>query len=500
MDAFDANCHKVIAEVVETNRREGRNDRGAKKKIRIATKSIRCVFLLKRFISLIEEADPEIFAGLLCFSAKEMLQLVQNEIKTSESVPSTSSSSSNFKHMLLAYPVMDSESIQNLIEAKRLIVDRHRQDSSFVPIEIAVVVDSIEQVSELLSGGGNGDGDGVKAAADNQKKQQQTEIKLWIDLDMSWKPGFGVHFGVRRSPIDSAEKVKGLVDMISLLDLKSSSISSESTSSPSSSKDNDDFEARQIASAQPVRLTLEGVQAYEAQIAGFADVVLRSPLPYCIRRLLKNLCSSSSNITSRRTDVMNMLINQNKANTHSSSSAASSSTSTNAKSTALTSFECNGGGSGSIRFSLSDPAVTEITVGSCALCGHQFDGYVDEPLFSPAVFFTLIATRQPTKNIFTCHGGGFIASGDPGWCRLPKIVWPVGGEYFDFEGAGEVQTPISVQNDSNISVGDMFVFRPNKSGELGEVFSEYVLVMRRGDETQRQVVKTYRGDGINCWS
>ena len=58
------------------------------------------------------------------------------------------------------------------------------------------------------------------------------------------------------------------------------------------------------------------------------------------------------------------------------------------------------------------------------------------------------------------------------------------------EGAGEVQTPLSVRAD--LALGDPIFFRPAKAGELAEHVAEYLLV--RDDKIVGRA-PTYRGLG-----
>jgi D-serine deaminase-like pyridoxal phosphate-dependent protein len=60
------------------------------------------------------------------------------------------------------------------------------------------------------------------------------------------------------------------------------------------------------------------------------------------------------------------------------------------------------------------------------------------------------------------------------------------------EGAGEVQTPVSLPAGTRLSIGDPVFFRHAKAGELAERFSHFLL-LRAGTVEQR--APTYRGDG-----
>lgn len=149
----------------------------------------------------------------------------------------------------------------------------------------------------------------------------------------------------------------------------------------------------------------------------------------------------------------------------------------------------NGGGTGSIEWSAREPTLTEVTAGSGLLDSHLFDHYVDVPL-APAAYFALQVVRRPAPGIFTCSGGGYVASGAAGVDRLPIPALPAGAQLLSLEGAGEVQTPIAL--DSDLAIGDRVFFRHAKAGELAEHFASYCLL--RGNRIEARA-PTYRGLG-----
>jgi D-serine deaminase-like pyridoxal phosphate-dependent protein len=72
---------------------------------------------------------------------------------------------------------------------------------------------------------------------------------------------------------------------------------------------------------------------------------------------------------------------------------------------------------------------------------------------------------------------------------------PVGMQYLPLEGAGEVQTPLQLgENTPEIKLGDPVFFQHAKAGELCERFNELAL-LQNGKIVE--VVKTYRGEGMN---
>jgi len=100
-------------------------------------------------------------------------------------------------------------------------------------------------------------------------------------------------------------------------------------------------------------------------------------------------------------------------------------------------------------------------------------------------------TRKPEKHIITCCSGGFIASGVSSVDKSPRPFKPDGLQPISTEGFGEVQTPIYNATTHVLNIGDAVFFRPAKSGEIAERFSEYNLIKGNNIVT----VKTYRGIG-----
>ena len=109
----------------------------------------------------------------------------------------------------------------------------------------------------------------------------------------------------------------------------------------------------------------------------------------------------------------------------------------------------------------------------------------------PALFYALEVTRIPTKNIYTCHGGGYVASGSLGIDKIPQPYLPEGSKLLVNEMAGEVQTPIESKK-TILKIGDPVFLRHAKAGELCEHFNE-IIVISNGSIVDR--FKTYRGEG-----
>lgn len=261
-----------------------------------------------------------------------------------------------------------------------------------------------------------------------------TVIPVVVDVDMSWRPpglDASVVLGVRRSPLYTAAAV---VDV-----------------------------ARAVDATAGLRFA--GVMGYEAQLAGLADRDARG------RRIAQSAlvkALSRPQVRARRRAVRDAL------------TAAG-----------LTPALFNGGGTGSLAWSTGDVALTEVSAGSAFVGGTLFDG-MDEFAPEPALCFALPVCRHPAPGIVTCLGGGYVASGTPGWERLPTPWLPEGIALLAWEGAGEVQTPLRVPAGVTFAVGDPVFFRHAKAGELAERFAEYLLV--RGDVIESRV-PTYRGEG-----
>ncbi len=256
----------------------------------------------------------------------------------------------------------------------------------------------------------------------------RAEVRLAIDADASWRaPGLG-HIGVFRSPVHEPGEVAAL--------------------------------GRAIAARPGFRLV--GLMMYEAQIAGQGDDTGSGD--GVIRWMQRR---SSAELLQRRGEIVAAL-----------------------RDVAPLEF-VNGGGTGSLEYTASDQAVTELTAGSGLLAGHLFDGYRSFDL-APAAAFPLEVVRKPHDDIATVLGGGWIASGPPVASRQPLPVWPAGLQTMPREGAGEVQTPLKGAAARDLKVGDRVWFRHSKSGELAERVDRYHVV--DGADLVGEV-PTYRGEG-----
>jgi D-serine deaminase-like pyridoxal phosphate-dependent protein len=354
------------------------------KALRLATKSIRCPRLLKMLL----DSGEGTLRGLMTYTATETAYLA----------------SEGHDDLLLAYPTAqpsDAALLADLAAAGKTV---------------AVVADDVEQLAAL-----------ERAAA-----AAGTQLRICIEVDVSFRPVGGVHLGGRRSPLHGVEDV--------------------------------------VAFAERVRghphLVVDGVMAYEGHIAGVTDRNPFSPLMNAPKRVIKLL--SKGEVANTRRDVAAAL----RAAGHPLR-------------------VLNGGGTGSLHWASAESALTEVTAGSGYLDSHLFSYYRDLRL-RPAAYFALQVVRRPCQGMVTCHGGGYVASGEAGPDRLPVPALPPGGKLLGFEGAGEVQTPVQLGSAVTLALGEPYFFRHAKAGELAEHFTEYLLV--RGDRVVERA-PTYRGLG-----
>lgn len=374
LDAVDANIDMLLAPV----RRTG-------KTMRIATKSIRCVELIRYIV----KRGGIAVRGLMAYCPEEARHLVEN----------------GFSDVLIAYPTAQPADARTIAE-----LNRH-------DVRVSIAVDSTEHL-EMLDAAGRNAG---------------TVIPIIIDVDVSLRPWSGrLHVGVRRSCLHEASEVANFIE----------------------------------SAAQFRHLSFAGLLGYEAHIAGVGDDAPLGPVGGSAKRAMKRMAGET--VMSLRRAILHEL---------------------ERRGVPVPLF--NGGGTGSVAFSVADPSLTEVTAGSGFLDSHLFDHY-DGLSFVPAAFFALQVTRRPSKEFVTCHSGGFIASGPAGNDRLPIPYLPAGLSLLGLEGAGEVQTPLAVPAGVDLPLGHPVIFRHAKAGELAAHFPEYSFVRKDHVESR---AKTYRGEG-----
>lgn len=212
-------------------------------------------------------------------------------------------------------------------------------------------------------------------------------------------------------------------------------------------------------SARAAGLRVVGALFYDAQVAGLPDA---SPAVRWLKR------RTAAELPARRAEVVRAL-------------------------RAETDLEfVNAGGTGSLDLYGEDDVVTELAAGSGLYGPALFDGYRGfRP--RPALQFALPVVRRPAPGVVTLFAGGYVASGEPGWSRVPR---PVNGglRLLRTEAAGEVQTPVAGAAAAALPLGGRVWFRGAKAGELLERF-DTVHVVSRGALVD--VWPSYRGEGRN---
>jgi D-serine deaminase-like pyridoxal phosphate-dependent protein len=258
-----------------------------------------------------------------------------------------------------------------------------------------------------------------------------SELRVCLDVDASWRPARGrIRIGARRSPVRTPGQAAAL--------------------------------AREVL-ARP-GLALVGLMSYEAQIAGVGDDPPGNPLMGAGLRVMQR--ASARELARRRAEVV-------------------------AAVRAVAPLELvNGGGTGSLERTASEPAVTEVAAGSGLYGPALFDAY---RAFTPrpAALFALPVVRRPAPEVATVLGGGYPASGAPAKDRLPRPHLPPGLRLDGQEAAGEVQTPLLGVPAARLAIGDRVWFRHAKAGELCERFDTLHLI--EGDRVV-DAVPTYRGE------
>jgi D-serine deaminase-like pyridoxal phosphate-dependent protein len=369
LDLLDQNIRQIAA-------------RARGKQIRLASKSIRSINILRRIF-----AADTCFQGIMCYTSLEAVYLA----------------SQGFKDLLIGYPAWNEHDIA--------AVARATADGA----QITLMIDSIEHVERI----------------DAIASQHDAHLPLCLEIDMSMDIP-GLHFGVWRSPVRTVDQAKPIIERI-----KASS-----------------------------HVFLDGLMGYEAQIAGLGDNFPGRRAKNALVRRLKR--RSIREIAERRAAIVAL-----------------------ARSSGITPRFVNGGGTGSIDSTRDEAVVTEITVGSGFYAPALFDNYRDFR-YQPAAAFAIEIVRRPQLSLYTCLGGGYIASGSVGSEKQPAPYLPHGAKLLSLEGAGEVQTPIRYNGPLSLNIGDPIFMRHSKAGELCERFTHLYLV---SDGSIVDKVTTYRGEG-----
>jgi D-serine deaminase-like pyridoxal phosphate-dependent protein len=352
--------------------------------IRVATKSVRCRTLIERALK-----HPG-YHSLMAYSLPEALWLHANGASND---------------ILVAYPTVNRAAISEL--AGDELARQH--------ITIMVDEDAHLDLIEAARGG------------------EDAEIRVCLDLDVSWRPRQNVHIGTHRSPLHSPQQAQEF--------------------------------AIQIGKRRGFRLV--GLMGYEGQIAGLGDAPPGKPLKaQAIRKIQER---STSELNERRAAAVELI-----------------------KGVADLEF-VNGGGTGSLELTGQDSSVTELAAGSGLVGPTLFDAYTRfRP--QPALLFALPVTRKPKPGIATLFAGGYVASGTGTKDRLPRPYLPQGLSLTGMEGAGEVQTPVRGRAARQLQPGDRVWMRHAKAGELAERFTDYYLIASGDTGDTVTKVPTYRGE------
>lgn len=374
LEAFDRNADDLVR-------------RAGGRPIRVASKSVRCRFLLERVLR------RDGFAGVMTYSLPEALWLAGE----------WAGGDLGDVDLLVAYPTVDHTAL------RQLAADEHAREL------VTIMVDSVAHLDLVDAALGDG----------------HPEIRVCMELDVSWRPLFGrdfAHIGSRRSPLFTAAQAEAL--------------------------------AKVIRSRPGFRLV--GLMGYEGQIAGLGDRPTGKPLYGAALRWVQS--RSAPELAARRAEAVARIGDLEFV---------------------------NGGGTGSIETTGAEDAVTEIAAGSGLIGPTLFDNY-ERFSPAPAVLFALPVVRKPRRKTATLFSGGYIASGPTGKDRQPTPYLPAGLSLLALEGAGEVQTPVTGRAARDLRVGDRVWLRHTKAGELAERFTEYHVL--EGDRITR-TVPTYRGEG-----
>ena len=311
------------------------------------------------------------------------------------------------RDIVVAYPSASRHAISELAELT----------SSDPETKVTLIVDEAPQLDLIEGAVGRG----------------LTPIRVAIDVDVGFSTLRGaVRIGPKRSPLRTPAAARKLAEDI----------------------------------ASRPGLALDGLLAYEGQVAGVGDAAPGKALRnFGIRRMQR---ASMAEIGERRAAIVAAV-----------------------EEVAPLRF-VNGGGTGSLELTAAEDAVTELAAGSGFYAPALFDSYSRFTL-TPAAGFAVPIVRRPDTAIATAMGGGYVASGPPGADRLPSPWLPPGLRLDRLEGAGEVQTPLLGESAVRLKVGNRVYMRHAKAGELCEHFNSLLLV--EGDSIVAEA-PTYRGEGF----
>lgn len=373
--------------------------------VRVASKSVRSRALLRSVLDL-----PG-YRGIMAFTLPEALWLAAESGGSTPKAP-VGEHGPVSDDILVAYPTADRTALAHLARSP-------------VARSITLMVDDIAHL------------DLIRAAVADAAREHGTDVppvRVCLDIDTSWQPlGPRVRIGSYRSPVRTPSQAAAL--------------------------------ARAVL--RHPELELDGIMAYEAQIAGVGDAPPGRPL---YGRLLRGVQKRSAlELAKRRAAVVRAVREVTEVRF------------------------VNGGGTGSLHTTGRERAVTELAAGSGLYQPHLFDHYRSFR-GRPAALFALPVVRRPAPGVATVLGGGYPASGAPDAHRPPLPHLPEGLSFSADEGAGEVQTPLLGAAARDLAIGDKVWFRHAKAGELCERFDLLHLVDSDAG-SYVGAVPTYRGEG-----
>jgi D-serine deaminase-like pyridoxal phosphate-dependent protein len=157
LDALQANGRFMLAQ-------------GAGKPIRVASKSVRSVALLRRILEL----DPG-FRGILAYTLPEALWLMGQ----------------GFEDIVVAYPTTDREALAELVEVSG-------DDAERAPMPMVDSPPHLDLIEAAIHGGAS-------------------QVRVCLDLDLGWWPGGGklARIGPKRSPVRTPEAARRMAAEIS---------------------------------------------------------------------------------------------------------------------------------------------------------------------------------------------------------------------------------------------------------------------------------------------
>ncbi|OFW64359.1 MAG: hypothetical protein A2Y74_02550, partial [Actinobacteria bacterium RBG_13_63_9] len=152
LDAVDRNSEILLADARERGKR-----------LRLASKSIRCLALIRHIV----ERGGGVVRGILSYTVEEGAYLLEE----------------GFDDVLVAYPSVQPSDARILARSNRGAAT------------LAIVVDSPDHLARLDAAG----------------QTEGSRIPVVVEVDLSWRPLHGiVHLGVRRSPLRTPEAVIAL--------------------------------------------------------------------------------------------------------------------------------------------------------------------------------------------------------------------------------------------------------------------------------------------------